>query len=105
MSARLFFFEVDPLPGSCAPADMLDKLEAEDANDLDTCRTLSAMDLAMNSAPLEEWAVDDFALRLFDMLGYTYRNLSVRIRKDTEVVICGTSMHATADVCLLMSRV
>jgi len=98
------FFEVDLIPEPRVHADMLDKLEAEEANDLDVCRTINAMDLAMNAAPMEETAVNDFVVRLFDMLGYTTRNLSLRTRKDIELVICGTPMSAKTDVCLLFER-
>ncbi|KAK0473602.1 hypothetical protein IW261DRAFT_686001 [Armillaria novae-zelandiae] len=83
---------------------MLQKLEADDADDLDVCRTIAAMDLAMNPVPAEESAVDDFTVRLFDMLGYTTRNISLRTRKDISLVICGESRHAKTDVCLLVNR-
>ena len=52
------FFQVDLLP-----ENMLDKLEAEEPIDLDIFRTISAMmDLAMSTLPLEESAVNDFAV-------------------------------------------
>ncbi|PPQ73951.1 hypothetical protein CVT26_006405 [Gymnopilus dilepis] len=99
------FFEVDPLPEPDVPADMLDKLEAEDTTNLDVFRTLSAMDLAMNTAPSEESAVNDFAVRLFDILGYTSsRKVLLRTRKDIELVVCGVSTNAKTDVCLLKNR-
>ena len=98
------FFEVDPLLEPHVPADMLNKVEAEDTTNLDAFRTISAMDLAMNATPLEESAVDDFAVRLFDILGYTNRDVLLRTRKDIELVICGVSMHAKTDVCLLKNR-
>ena len=101
------FFEIDPLPGLPLPhvhPDMLNQLEAEHTTDLGVCRMINAMDLAMNGAPLEESAVDDFAVRLFDMLGYTSRSIMVRTRKDIELVVCGMSMHAKTDVCLMMNR-
>ena len=98
------FFETDPLPEPHVPADMLNKLEAEDTTDLDAFRTISAMDLAMNATPLEESAVGDFAVRLFDILGYTSRDVLLRTRKNIELVICGVSMHAKTDVCLMINR-
>ncbi|KAF4618186.1 hypothetical protein D9613_011670 [Agrocybe pediades] len=98
------FFEVNPLPEPHVPADMLNALEAEDTTNLDAFRTISAMDLAMYQVPLEESAVDDFAVRLFDILGYTSREVVLRTRKDIELVICGASMHAKTDVCLLRNR-
>ncbi|PPQ78413.1 hypothetical protein CVT25_011889 [Psilocybe cyanescens] len=98
------FFEVDPLPEPHVPADMLDKLEAEETTDLDSFRTLSAMDLAMSAAPSEESAVDDFVVRVFDILGYTNRDVVLRTRKDIEFVICGMCMRAKTDVCLLKNR-
>lgn len=98
------FFELPTLPEPHVPADMLQKLEADDANDLDVCRTLAAMDLAMNPIPSEESAVDDFTVRLFDMLGYTTREISLRTRKDIPLTICAETRHAKTDVCLLMNR-
>ncbi|KAK0187221.1 hypothetical protein F5146DRAFT_767307 [Armillaria mellea] len=98
------FFELVVLPEPHVPADMLQKLEADDADDLDACRTIAAMDLAMNPVPAEESAVDDFTVRLFDMLGYTTRDISLRTRKDIPLVICGESRRAKTDVCLLMNR-
>lgn len=97
------FFQVDHLPEPHVPADMLYKLEAEDATNLDAFRTISAMDLAMNATPLES-AVDDFVVRLFDILGYTSRHALLRTRKDIELFICGVSMLAKTDVCLLKNR-
>lgn len=82
---------------------MLDKLEAEEMTDLDTFMTISSMDLAMNTTPLDESAVDDFAVRLFDMLGYTGFNVSSRTRRDIELVVFSKSMHAKTDICLLMN--
>ena len=38
------------------------------------------------------------------MLGYTNRNIASRTRKEIELTICGMSMHATTDVCLLRHR-
>jgi hypothetical protein len=62
------------------------------------------MDLAMSATPLEGSAVDDFAVRLCDTLGFTSRQVSLRTRKDIELVICGMFMHAKTDVCLLTNR-
>ncbi|KAK0460509.1 uncharacterized protein EV420DRAFT_1641057 [Desarmillaria tabescens] len=98
------FFGLTALPEPHVPADMLQKLEADDADDLDACRTIAAMDLTMNPVPAEETAVDDFTVRLFDMLGYTTRDISLRTRKDIPLVICGESRRAKTDVCLLMNR-
>ena len=83
---------------------MLHELEAEDTTNLDAFRTISAMDLAMNATPLEESTVGDFAVRLFDILGYTNRDVLLRTWKDIELVICGVPMLAKTDVCLLKNR-
>ncbi|EGN94303.1 hypothetical protein SERLA73DRAFT_77723 [Serpula lacrymans var. lacrymans S7.3] len=61
------FFELASLPEPHVPADMLQKLEADDANDFGACRTIAAMDLVMNPVPAEQCAVSDFTVRLFDM--------------------------------------
>jgi hypothetical protein len=85
------FFEVPALPEPHVPQEMLQRLDPEDTEDINTCLTLAAMDLAMNLVPQEESAVDDFTVRLFDMLRYTTRRISVRTRKDIPLFICGMS--------------
>jgi len=70
-----FFETMDPLPKPTVHDDFLTIVEAEEAEDLDTCRTLAAMDLAMSPHPAEESAVDDFTVRLFDILGYNQTHL------------------------------
>ncbi|PPQ87908.1 hypothetical protein CVT25_001250 [Psilocybe cyanescens] len=63
------------------------------------------MDLAMSTTPLEKSAVDDdFVVRLFDILGYTNRDVLLRTRKDIELVCCGMFTTAKTDVCLLRNR-
>lgn len=95
------FFETARLPQPSVPDDLLRSLELADAEQLDTCRTIAAMELAMRPHPSEESAVDDFAVRLFDLLGYTTRHISLRTRKDIPLLICGEYRHAKTDVCLL----
>jgi hypothetical protein len=98
------FFEVDPLPRPHVPADMLDKLEAEDTTNLDAFQTISVMDLAMNMTLLEESAVDDFVVHLFDILGYTNHDLLLCSWKDIELIICRVSMNVKTGVCLLKNH-
>jgi hypothetical protein len=45
------FFEVPALPDPHVPQEMLQRLNPEEAEDINTCLTLAAMDLAMNPAP------------------------------------------------------
>jgi len=73
---------------------MLHKLEAEDTTNL------------MPFAPYLRWILplEEFAVRLFDILGYTNRDIFLRTWKDIELVICGVFMRAKTDVCLLKNR-
>lgn len=98
------FFEVDSLPAPHVPNDMLNRLEAEETTDIRSFLTISTMDLAMNRTPLEESAVVDLVIRLFDILDYINREVLLRTRKDLELVICGMSMYSKTDVCLLQNR-
>ncbi|KAN0080323.1 hypothetical protein V8E55_009889 [Tylopilus felleus] len=59
------------------------------------------MDLAMSPAPVEESAVDDFAVLLLRALGYNTRGRVLRTRKDIPLVICGENSHAKVDVCII----
>ncbi|PPQ88928.1 hypothetical protein CVT25_005250 [Psilocybe cyanescens] len=91
------FFKVEPLPEPHVPADMLNKLEAKEMTYLSSFCTLSVMDLVMSGVPSEELAVDDFAVCLFDILGYTNCDVALHTHKDIELVICGMCMHIKTD--------
>ncbi|KAJ7870143.1 hypothetical protein B0H14DRAFT_2345757, partial [Mycena olivaceomarginata] len=49
----------------------------------------------------EESAVDDFAVLLFQELGYVPVGRVIRTRKDIPLVICGEHRHAKTDVCII----
>ena len=55
----------------------------------------------MSPAPVEESAVDDFAVLLLRALGYNTRGRVLRTRKDIPLVICGENSHAKVDVCII----
>ena len=52
-------------------------------------KLLRYMDLAMDPVPAEEFAVDDFAVRLLTMLGYVPRSRMARTRMDIPLTIYG----------------
>ena len=92
------FFEMTCLPQSFLHCEFLEKMDAVDIKDLRSCLTVGAMDLAMAG---EETAVDDFASFLFNLLGYTSRDIGMQTRKDIEFCISGKSVYAKTGVCLL----
>jgi hypothetical protein len=62
---------------------------------------LKYLDLAMRIRQSEESAVDDFASRLLETLGYTDMNHLVCTRKSIRFLICGTNSYAKTDICIM----
>ncbi|KAJ3556296.1 hypothetical protein NP233_g12012 [Leucocoprinus birnbaumii] len=61
------------------------------------------MDLAMAAPPGGESAVNDLAVQLFKILGYTGRAVGrvARTREDDLFWVCGEQRHAKTDVCIM----
>ncbi|KAJ3807985.1 hypothetical protein EV368DRAFT_44212 [Lentinula lateritia] len=97
------FFGVDPLPQPAVAQEVLTTLDADDMILDDNYKLLRYMDLAMNPAPTEESAVDDFAVHLLKLLGYLPRSRMARTRADIPLWICGEQCHAETDVCIVDS--
>ena len=86
-----------PQPTTINPA-VLTTTDPDDATDVSVYALLRMMDLALSPAPVEESAVDDFAVLLLHALGYSMRGRVLRTRKDIPLVICGKFRHAKIDV-------
>lgn len=61
---------------------------------------LTYLDLAM-IPDTGETAVDDFAVKLFNILGYARRHRVARTRVDLPLFICGETRHVKTDVCIV----
>ncbi|KAJ2681997.1 hypothetical protein IWW39_006168, partial [Coemansia spiralis] len=59
------------------------------------------LDLAMALHESEESAVDDFAVELFNILGYRTGGRIIRTRKDISLFMCGEWTKAKTDVCIM----
>jgi hypothetical protein len=69
------FFETNQLPEPLVSQEFLEKMDADDIKDINSCLTVRAMDLAMAG---EETAVDDFVVSLFHLLGYISRDIGMQ---------------------------
>jgi hypothetical protein len=82
--------------------EILTTLEAEDMSSTPNTRLIRLLDRAMIPAPdREESAVRDFAVQLFDILGYKGGNIITRTRRSIPYLICGEWRVTMADVCLI----
>jgi hypothetical protein len=95
------FFGVNPLPAPTVADEVLLRTDADDMQDDSNYKLLRYMDLAMDSVPTQESAVDDFAVHLLTVLGYVPRTRMARTRADIPLRICGEHRHAKTDVCII----
>jgi len=95
------FFEMPHVPQPTIPVNVLTTKHYSNVPDDATYRVLKSMDLSMALVPVEESAVDDFAMVLLHALGYKPRGRSLRTRKDLLLVICRENRHTKTDVCLI----
>jgi hypothetical protein len=75
-----------------------------DAPDDDTYRLLHFLDLAHSPKVGQEAAVDLFAEKLLNKLGYAEGRRIIMIRQALPLFICGSSCSAQTDVCVLDSN-
>ncbi|KAJ7251731.1 hypothetical protein C8J57DRAFT_1077944 [Mycena rebaudengoi] len=75
-----------------------------DAPDDDTYRLLHFLDLAHMPKVGQEAAVDLFAEKLLNNLGYAEGRRIIMIRQVLPLFICGSSCSAQTDVCVLDSN-
>ncbi|KAI9510940.1 hypothetical protein F5148DRAFT_481720 [Russula earlei] len=95
------FFETPNLPAPTVDDQILLVQDRNETRNIEVYTLLRTLDLAMAIAPMEESAVDDFAVNLFRVLSYTGIGRVARTRKDIPLFICGELRHAKTDVCIL----
>jgi len=81
--------------------DILTKELADKSMEENTYFLLRYLDMAMKTKEGEESAVDDFAVELLKILGYTNMNRMTRTRKNIRFFTCGEDSYAKTDVCLI----
>jgi hypothetical protein len=98
--ATFFGDSVSPLPK--VDEEILTTLEAKDMSSAPNAKLIRLLDRTMIPVPdREESAVRDFAVRLFDMLGYMGGNIIARTRRSIPYLIYGEWGVTKADVCLI----
>ncbi|KAF9487956.1 hypothetical protein BDN71DRAFT_1403984 [Pleurotus eryngii] len=96
----LTFFGVQELPEASVDQELLNNDDATTLQNDEHAQLLTYLDLAM-IPDIGETAVDDFAVKLFNILGYTRRHRVARTRVDLPLFICGETRHAKTDVCIV----
>jgi hypothetical protein len=95
------FFNQNQLPS--VPPTVRHFCETTDralAPDDDTYKLLHYLDLAQNPKVGQEAAVDNFAARLLETLGYASGRRVIVTRQALPLIICGTQCSAQTDVCI-----
>lgn len=80
--------------------ETLDRAAAKQANDEDTYKLLHHLDLAHDPKIGQEAAVDSFAQKLLEKLGYASGYRIILTRQSLPLLICGSNCNAQADVCI-----
>jgi hypothetical protein len=62
---------------------------------------ITFLDIAM-IPEMGETAVDEFAVDLFKVLGYSRREREAQTHADIPLFICGETRHAKTDVCIVI---
>ena len=80
--------------------ETLDRAAAKLANDEDTYKLLHHLDLAHDPKMGQEAAVDSFAEKLLEKLGYASGFRIILTRQSLPLLICGSNCSAQTDVCI-----
>lgn len=97
------FFGLDDLPAPASPslAGFMTIEDREHATDRETRKLLHYLDLALDPKVGQEAAVDNFAAKLLEKLGYDDDDRIIFIRRALPFLICGVSSFAQTDVCVM----
>ncbi|KAF8240065.1 hypothetical protein L208DRAFT_1352965 [Tricholoma matsutake] len=97
------FFGLDDLPAPASPslAGFMTIEDREHAMDRETRKLLHYLDLALDPKVGQEAAVDNFAAKLLEKLGYDDGDRIIFIRRALPFLICGVSSFAQTDVCVM----
>ncbi|KAH7885666.1 hypothetical protein F5I97DRAFT_1936695 [Phlebopus sp. FC_14] len=96
-----FPFFGGPLPEPTVKPEVLTTQSSNDTQDDDIYALLYALELATLLPPMDETAVDDFAVNLFRALRYNRAGWAVKTITDIPLLICGEQRHAKTDVCVV----
>ena len=80
--------------------ELLNILDADAMQQDRNAGLIVLLDLAM-IPDKGETAANDFAVKLFKVLGYVRRQRLARTRVDLPLLICGEERHAKTDVCIV----
>jgi hypothetical protein len=97
------FFGSTDLPAPVVPslAGFMTTEDREHAVDGATRKLLHYLDLALDPQVGQEAAVDNFAAKLLEKLGYDEGDRIIFIRRALPLVICGVHSIAQTDVCVM----
>jgi len=90
-----------PLPLYAGPAGSVQHEERVHALDAASLALIKRLNLAMELFEGEESAVTDFAAEILRALGYETKQTVVRTRKTIRLFMCGETVYANTDVCLI----
>ncbi|KAF8508943.1 hypothetical protein BU17DRAFT_56480 [Hysterangium stoloniferum] len=99
--AEFFGTENLPIPDKPSLIGFLTTEDRRHASDSDTKRLLHYLDLALDPKVGQETAVDNFAAKLLEKLGYDEGDRIIFIRRALPFLICGTTCSAQTDVCVM----
>ena len=97
------FFGLDDLPAPASPslAGFMTTEDREQATDRETRKLLHYLDLALDPKMGQEAAVDNFAAKLLEKLGYDDGDRIIFIRRALPLLICGVPSLAQTDICVM----
>ncbi|KAI9571973.1 hypothetical protein HD554DRAFT_2186396 [Boletus coccyginus] len=97
------FFGTDELPVPTTPfiAGFLTTKDRRDATDSGTRRLLHYLDLAHNPKAGQEAAVNNFARKLLECLGYDIGNTIIFFQRAIPLVVCGKNHMMQIDLCVM----
>lgn len=96
----LTIFTPQELPQPVIDQELLNILDADAMQQDRNAGLIVLLDLAM-IPDKGETAANDFAVKLFKVLGYVRRQRLARTRVDLPLLICGEERHAKTDVCIV----
>jgi hypothetical protein len=95
------FFGVNTLPRPPVDEELLNNVAADDMENEKNYKLLRLAHLATSPIPSLESAVDDYAVQLLTLLGYTPRSRITRTHMEIPLTVCHHNCLATPDVCIV----
>jgi len=88
------------LPEPKVDPELLSFVEAGSMQSIPNGQLITLLEYAMLPDGGES-AIDDFSVKLLEVMGYCTRHRVTRTRVDLELIICNQYRHAKTDVCLV----